>query len=127
MIKLRMGSLIYKKRFNLILIDQISIQYSIFNIKYSITGMTYMIIERFHPGKVKMLYKRFDEKGRMMPAGVNYVNSWINEDVTVCYQVMETDSIAKLQEWINHWNDLADFEIVPVITSAMAKKKVLSN
>jgi hypothetical protein len=85
-----------------------------------------MIIERFHLGKVKTLYQRFDEKGRMMPAGVNYVNSWINEDVTICYQVMETDAIEKLREWISHWNDLADFEIIPVITSAQAKEKAFS-
>ena len=85
-----------------------------------------MIIERFHTGKVKILYKRFAEKGRMMPDGVNYVNSWINEDVTVCYQVMETDSIERLHEWISHWNDVSDFEIVPVISSAQAKEKVFS-
>jgi len=85
-----------------------------------------MIVERFHQGKVQTLYKRFAEKGRMMPEGVNYINSWINEDVTVCYQVMETDSIEKLHEWISHWNDLADFEIVPVITSAQAKEKAFS-
>ena len=61
----------------------------------------------------------------MMPQGVNYVNSWINESVTVCYQVMETDSLDKLKEWISHWDDLADFEIVPVITSAQARAKVM--
>jgi hypothetical protein len=85
-----------------------------------------MIIERFHSGKVQTLYKRFAEKGRMMPHGVSYINSWINEDVTVCYQVMETDSIEKLNEWISHWNDIADFEIIPVISSAQAKEKVFS-
>jgi hypothetical protein len=84
-----------------------------------------MIIEKFHEGKVKALYQRFEEKGRMLPDGVNYLNSWINEAVTMCYQLMETDSVEKLQLWIDQWNDLADFEIVTVITSAEAKKKVL--
>jgi Protein of unknown function (DUF3303) len=88
--------------------------------------MVYMIIERFHPGKVKELYNRFDEKGRMMPEGVNYINSWINEEVSICYQLMESPSIEKLQEWISHWNDLADFEIIPVISSAEAKQKALA-
>ena len=88
--------------------------------------MLYFIIEQFHPGKVKELYKRFEEKGRMMPEGVSYINSWINKELTVCYQVMETDDINKLQEWISNWNDLADFEIIPVITSAEAKEKSLS-
>ena len=88
--------------------------------------MLYMIIEKFHPGKVKTLYKRFEEKGRMIPEGVNYVNSWITEGITVCYQVMETDSAEKIDEWISHWNDLANFEIIPVITSAQAKEKVFA-
>ncbi|TMI65838.1 MAG: DUF3303 domain-containing protein [Bacteroidetes bacterium] len=87
--------------------------------------MLYMIIERFHADKVKELYQRFDEKGRMMPEGVEYVNSWINEDVTVCYQVMEATSITQLHEWIAKWDDLVDFEIIPVISSAEVKKRLV--
>jgi len=89
--------------------------------------MLFMIIERFHPGKVKDLYKRFEEKGRLMPEGLNYINSWINEDVTTCYQVMETNDKSKLFEWINHWSDLSDFEIIPVLTSMEAKEKVFAD
>ncbi len=89
--------------------------------------MQYMIIERFHPGKVKIMYLRFEEKGRMLPEGVHYINSWINEPVTICYQIMETESPEKLQEWIDLWKDLADFEVVPVISSAAAKKKIFAN
>jgi mannose-1-phosphate guanylyltransferase len=63
----------------------------------------------------------------MMPKGVHYLNSWINEDVSICYQVMESESEEDLQEWISHWNDLADFEVIPVITSAQAKEKVFDN
>ena len=62
--------------------------------------MFYMIIEKFHPGKVKALYKRFEERGRMMPEGVTYINSWIDEQVATCYQVMEADSVEKINEWI---------------------------
>jgi hypothetical protein len=86
-----------------------------------------MIIERFRPGKIRNVYKRFEEKGRMMPEGLKYVNSWIDEKITTCYQVMETDSSEKLNEWISHWNDLVDFEIIPVISSAQAKQKVFEN
>ena len=85
-----------------------------------------MIIEKFHPGKVKALYERYEEKGRMMPEGVNYINSWIDENVSICYQLMEADSKEKLHEWASHWNDLVDFEIVRVISSAEAKEKVFS-
>jgi hypothetical protein len=88
--------------------------------------MLFMIIEKFHKEKVKALYERFDKKGRMLPPGVIYVNSWINESVTVCYQLMESDSAEKINEWIQNWNDVADFEVVPVISSADAREKVMS-
>jgi len=88
--------------------------------------MQYMIIERFYKHKVKDLYLRFAEKGRMLPEGVDYVNSWINEDVSICYQVMESDAPEKINEWISNWNDLADFEIIPVISSAEAKAKIFA-
>jgi len=61
-----------------------------------------------------------------MPQGLSYINSWITETLTTCYQVMETDDRNKLDEWIDHWKDLVDFEIIPVITSKEAKEKVLS-
>ena len=86
--------------------------------------MLYMIIETFHPHKVKQLYKRFEEKGRQLPAGVNYIDSWIDEEIKTCYQVMESDTEEKIREWIQHWIDLSDFQIIPVLTSAQAKEKV---
>jgi len=89
--------------------------------------MQYMIIEKFKKGKVTEIYSRFDQKGRLMPEGLTYINSWIDENVEICFQLMETNSIELLHEWINNWNDLADFEIVPVISSAQAKAKTLGN
>ncbi len=88
--------------------------------------MLYMIIETYHPNKVKQLYKRFEEKGRQLPEGVRYINSWINEDVTTCYQVMESDDEKNIYKWIQHWIDLTDFKIIPVITSEEAKEKVFA-
>lgn len=88
--------------------------------------MLFMIIERFHPGTVKLLYERFAEKGRLMPEGVEYINSWIDKNVSTCYQVMQSDSIDKIQVWISYWDDLADFEVIPVITSAEAREIVFS-
>ncbi len=83
-----------------------------------------MIIETFHSHKVKDLYKRFEEKGRQLPAGVHYINSWIDEEIKTCYQVMESDTKEKIHDWIQHWIDLADFQIIPVLTSAQAKEKI---
>lgn len=87
--------------------------------------MLYMVIEHFHPGMIKELYQRFDEKGRMLPEGVQFVNSWIDENITICYQVMESDSIDKLYLWMSHWDDIVDFKVIPVISSAEARKKVM--
>jgi len=89
--------------------------------------MLYMIIEKFHSNKIKELYERFDKKGRLMPEGVQYINSWTDEKVEICFQIMESESETKLLEWVDKWKDLADFEIIPVLTSQQAKEKVFSN
>ena len=86
-----------------------------------------MVIEKFHLGKVKALYQRFEENGRMLPNGVKYIDSWIKDDVTLCFQLMESSSKELLHEWIEHWNDLVDFEIIPVINSTAARNKVLQS
>ena len=86
-----------------------------------------MIIERFYEGKIRNVYERFIEKGRMMPDGVTYIDSWITEDISTCYQVIESSTEEKVHEWISHWNDLCDFEIIPVISSAEAKAKVFED
>ena len=88
--------------------------------------MLFMIIERFHEGQTKMIYERFAEKGRLMPDGVKYINSWVTKDMNKCYQVMESMTEGKIREWINNWDDLSDFEIIPVISSDEAKAIVLS-
>lgn len=87
--------------------------------------MKYMVIERFRPGAAREIYRRFAEKGRMMPHGLNYVESWIVDDLSMCYQLMETDDFTTFAEWTRNWDDLADFEIVPVLSSAEARAKAL--
>ena len=88
--------------------------------------MKYLIIEHFKKDKILELYQRFDQNGRMLSGGVKYINSWIDENIQICYQIMESESLEKLQEWTENWNDLADFEIIPILTSAEAKAKVLN-
>lgn len=87
--------------------------------------MKYMVIERFRPGAAAEIYRRFAEKGRMMPDGLSYVESWIVDDLSMCYQLMETDDFSKFGEWTRNWDDLADFEIVPVLSSAEARAKAM--
>jgi len=86
--------------------------------------MLFLVIERFKGGDPKPVYRRFRESGRMAPAGVNYVASWVTADLSCCYQVMDCDSRTALDEWTARWSDLVDFEIMPVITSADAASRV---
>lgn len=82
--------------------------------------MLFMVIERFRPGRAPDIYRRFRDKGRLAPGGLRYVSSWVDLGFTRCFQVMEADSEAILAEWTANWEDLVDFEIVPVRTSAEA-------
>lgn len=79
-----------------------------------------MVIEHFHSGRAPEVYRRFRERGRMAPEGVRYVASWVDLEYKRCFQVMEADDEAQLKEWTANWDDLVDFEIVPVRTSAEA-------
>ncbi|HQU82738.1 MAG TPA: DUF3303 family protein [Pyrinomonadaceae bacterium] len=83
--------------------------------------MLYMVVETFKDGAE--IYRRFREKGRMMPEGLNYVSSWIQTDFKKCYQLMETENFALFADWAANWEDLMDFEIFPVMTSSEAVKK----
>ena len=80
----------------------------------------YMVIEHFRNGDAVPVYRRFRDHGRMAPEGLRYVASWVTDDLTTCYQVMETADRALLDEWLANWRDLVDFEVLPVIESAEA-------
>jgi hypothetical protein len=84
----------------------------------------FMIIEHFKPGKAPEVYRRFRDRGRLAPHGVRYVSSWIDRDFQRCFQVMEADDEALLREWTAHWDDLIEFEIIPVRTSAEAAAEI---
>ena len=82
--------------------------------------MLYMVVERFREGATPDIYQRLREKGRMTPAGLEYVSSWIDLDFKVCWQLMQTEDFALFDCWMDNWRDLMDFEIVAVRTSAEA-------
>jgi len=80
----------------------------------------YMVIETFTQG-ARPVYARAAERGRMLPEGLEYVESWIDERrLDRCFQLMETEDPSLFDEWTAKWSDLAEFEIVPVISSAEA-------
>jgi len=87
--------------------------------------MRYMVVEHFNEGAVPAIYRRFAEKGRMLPEGLRFVDSWIAADLRICYQLMETDDPALFEIWTRNWADLAEFDIVPVIPSDEARRKAL--
>ena len=82
--------------------------------------MLYMVIERFKEGAAPDVYRRAREQGRMMPDGLEYVSSWVDLDFSTCYQLMRTDDPSLFAAWTKAWEDLVDFEIVPVRTSVEA-------
>ena len=82
--------------------------------------MLFMIVERFRDGNAVPVYRRFRERGRLAPEGLRYVSSWVTHDFRRCYQVMECDDRALLDAWIANWQDLVDFEVETVMTSAEA-------
>ena len=86
--------------------------------------MLYMVIERFKEGAALEIYRRFREKGRMMPEGLEFISSWIDLDFKTCWQLMQTEDFALFDQWIANWRDLIDFQIVPVRTSAKAVQLV---
>lgn len=84
--------------------------------------MLFMIIERFRDGRAADVYRRFRDRGRMAPDGVRYVTSWVDLKFERCFQVMEAENEQLLHEWTANWDDLVEFEIVPVRTSEEAAK-----
>jgi hypothetical protein len=76
--------------------------------------MQFMVIETFRNQDGRAVYRRFRDKGRMVPDGVMFVSSWVSADLGRCFQIMECDDVSLLQRWVTEWSDLIAFEIVPV-------------
>ncbi len=88
--------------------------------------MLFMVIERYKNHDARSVYLRFKEKGRMMPDGLQYVGSWVEDNFDRCFQLMECENPTLFQQWTSHWEDLADFEIVHVVSSAEAAGAALT-
>ena len=87
--------------------------------------MKFMVIEQFKNHKAKAVYRRADEKSRMLPDGLHYVDSWVASSFDRCFQLMETENPSLFDIWIAQWKDLVEFEIVPVVSSQEAAKTIL--
>lgn len=80
--------------------------------------MLYMVIERFKKDAAAAIGARFKLRGRMLPEGVTYQASWVDSTGNRCFQVMDAERPELMDEWMSNWEDLVDFEIIPVLTSA---------
>jgi hypothetical protein len=86
--------------------------------------MLFMVIETFRNGDPVPVYRRFRDRGRMMPEGIEYQGSWVTNDLRCCFQVVECANRRLLDEWMANWQDITEFEVVPVMTSADAAAAV---
>jgi hypothetical protein len=86
--------------------------------------LLFMVIERFRDGSGKAVYQRFAERGRMIPSGVRFVDSWVDTANARCFQLMDCAREEDLQPWLDAWSDLVDFEVAAVTDSATAAERV---
>ena len=84
----------------------------------------YMVIEHFKDKDAVPVYRRFRDSGRMAPEGLRYLSSWVDDRLERCYQLMEANDRALLDQWMANWSDLVDFEVHPVMTSNEAAEKI---
>lgn len=86
--------------------------------------MKFMIVESYREGAASAIYQRFRDHGRMLPEGLSYLDSWVSTDLKRCYQLMSCERSELIDEWIRHWQDLVEFEVVSVFSSAEAAEKL---
>lgn len=78
--------------------------------------MLFMVIERFRDNDMVPVYQRLAERGRGLPEGLRFVDSWVEAGFGRCFQLMECDDVLRLQQWVLHWRGAGvTFEIVPVV------------
>ena len=83
-----------------------------------------MVVEQFKNQDPLPIYRRFRDRGRLAPEGLQYVSSWVDEKLERCFQLMETDDPGQLDQWIANWNDIVTFDVYPVMSSKEAAEKV---
>ena len=74
----------------------------------------YMVVENYKEGCFEKIYERYRSKGRLLPEGLYFLNSWVNKDKNICFQLMEANDEQLFYKWFERWHDLIDFELYPV-------------
>jgi len=83
-----------------------------------------MVIEYFNAGAAPEIYRRARTRGRQLPPGLEYVDSWVDLEYSRCFQLMRTDDESLFEAWIAAWSDLVRFEVIPVRTSQDAANRI---
>ena len=87
--------------------------------------MLFMVIERFRDNDMLPIYQRVRDAGRLLPEGLEYVDSWVEPNFSRCFQLMRCDDLRKFQEWCLQWREFGvTFEIVPVVSSKETREMV---
>lgn len=86
--------------------------------------MLFMVIERFKNHDAVAVYHRFQKQGRMIPEGLKYVGSWVEANFDRSFLLAECEDPCLFQQWVVQWQDLVEFEIVPVAPSKETLKAI---
>jgi hypothetical protein len=87
--------------------------------------MLFMVIEHFADNDMVPTYQRLREGGRSLPAGLEYVDSWVEPNFARCFQLMRCDDLQLFQNWALQWRGCGvTFEIFPVVPSKETREIV---
>ncbi len=87
--------------------------------------MLFMVIETFRDSDMLPIYQRVRDKGRSLPDGLKYIDSWVEPNFRRCFQLMECDDLRLFQEWSLQWRGMGvTLEIVPVVSSKDTREVV---
>jgi len=87
--------------------------------------MLFMVIERFRDNDMIPVYERVRDRGRMLPDGLKYIDSWVEPNFNRCFQLMECDDLRLLQEWVLQWRGAGvQVEFIPVVSSTQTRAVV---
>ena len=74
----------------------------------------YMVVEKYKKGCFNKIYERYNSQGRLLPEGLHFLNSWVNKDNNVCFQLMESNDPTLFSLWFKEWDDLIRFDLFPI-------------
>jgi hypothetical protein len=84
--------------------------------------MLFMVIETFRNQNGKAVYRKLRDAGRGLPDGLRFVASYVTADLGRCFQLMEADDITLFQRWIADWQEVVEFEVVPVVEGKITRE-----